>query len=486
LLGEPNGLDWSESRVNPFWLRAGTNVFIRRRLAGLAVVFCASLGLAEDSDAVVAQSGHHYAAGSLRDNAFIGIDFGRNSFGGRSVSFRTNGGRNRLKTALVKAVSAGEGRMSFDFGFDLRSVILREGDGFRLDDDVLPSIEAFLNEVEQADAAAQDAGRRFGVDVVLLDYRVADGVATERDAGTGDLVAIGEYPEFMTDAEEREKLLTTLEPALRRLGRHSRVTLNLMNEPEFMSLPASEVQARIDLGLWRRSAVVQAAVFDAVTVRRDQAAGKIVLTQSEIPPEAAIGFLRDLHTAVKEAAPSARVTVGWADDRSALLQTGRLEETGGFRLVTDVIGFHVYPAFGRGITSDRSTFAEAFGDRPIRITEWGLGFPANLADALGDALSTASDAGVDGVLFWWDDAHSFSHDAFGQAITGRAVDVDDPGERSPDFDGNSVVDLNDFLAFVSRFGTRRGGDGFSSRFDLDADGVIGFGDFLILAAAFGG
>lgn len=461
----------------------------RRRSYGiLAGVIWLVTAAALPVPAVTGQSGHHFASGSQRDNAYIGLDFGHNPFGGRSVSFGTTRGRSRLRDALTKAVEAGETRMSFDFGFDFRSVILLDGgNDYRLDTDVIPSIEVFLDEVERADEAARGQGRRFGADVVLTDYRIADGVSTERDAGSGDLVPIGEYPEFLTDAAARAALFAALRPALGLLGSHPRVTLNLMNEPEFISLPVSEVRARIDAGLWKAALIERPPVRSDrpyLTVRRDLAAGKIVLAQTHIPPDAAIGFLRDLHAVVMEAAPSARVTVGWADDLSALEQTSRLEATDGFRLVTDVISFHVYEAFGRGLTTEASTFAETFGSRPVRVTEWGLGQPDELEGALSSALNAAAERGFEGVLFWWDDAHAFSHDAFAAAI-GAVGATPDAGGRTPDFDGNGAVDFLDFVAFASRFGTRPGDDGFSSRFDLDGDGAVGFGDFLVFAGAFG-
>ena len=472
-------------------------------LATIACFTCLVLPAPTLGGGVLLQSGHHFASGRQRDDAFIGIDFGRNSFGGRSVAFRTSGGRVRLRTALADAVAVGERRMSFDFAFDFRSVIERDSEGrLRLDDEVMPSVDVFLEEVEAADVTARRSERRFGVDVVLMDYRLADGVRTESDPGSGDIVTIGEFPEFLTDSEVRTELLEVLEPVLERLGRNPLVTLNLMNEPEFIALPASEVQARLQSGQWR-SVVTDAALaakgssFEtvelirmlppelALTVHRQTASGQIVLSQSEIPPDAVLSFLKDLYDTIERSAPNARVTVGWADDRSALSQTTRLEQVGSFRIVTDVVSFHVYPAFGRGLTTTRRDFTESLGDRPVRVTEWGLGSPGDLVGAMADALVAADSSGLDGVLFWWDDAHAFSHDAFRSAADGLDDPVADPGDPSPDFDGDGRVDFNDFIAFASRFGSSVGEDGFDSRFDLDQDRVIGFGDFLLFVAAFG-
>ena len=55
----------------------------------------------------------------------------------------------------------------------------------------------------------------------------------------------------------------------------------------------------------------------------------------------------------------------------------------------------------------------------------------------------------------------------------------------PDFDGNGVVDLPDFLLFVEKFGSQRGDEGYEDGFDLDGDGAIGISDFLIFVCSFG-
>ena len=56
---------------------------------------------------------------------------------------------------------------------------------------------------------------------------------------------------------------------------------------------------------------------------------------------------------------------------------------------------------------------------------------------------------------------------------------------SPDVNGDGVVDFGDFVVFAQKFGTSRGDDGYDARCDLDVDGTIGFSDFLIFAGAFG-
>ena len=66
--------------------------------------------------------------------------------------------------------------MSFDFAFDLRSIVTFASDGsVALDGFVLPAIDAFLQEVEMADRAARRNGGYFRAEVVLFAFRVADG-----------------------------------------------------------------------------------------------------------------------------------------------------------------------------------------------------------------------------------------------------------------------------------------------------------------------
>ena len=56
---------------------------------------------------------------------------------------------------------------------------------------------------------------------------------------------------------------------------------------------------------------------------------------------------------------------------------------------------------------------------------------------------------------------------------------------TPDFNGDGIVNLDDFLLFVAHLGLSRGDEGYDAKYDLDKDGVIGFGDFLIFARSFG-
>ena len=56
---------------------------------------------------------------------------------------------------------------------------------------------------------------------------------------------------------------------------------------------------------------------------------------------------------------------------------------------------------------------------------------------------------------------------------------------SPDFNGNGIVDIPDFLLFVDTFGSRKGQEKYESKYDLDINNEIGIPDFLIFVDSFG-
>jgi hypothetical protein len=371
-------------------------------------------------------SGHHY---SWLEGAAIGHDFGRNPWSrGGTEGFAGSKGRANLREALARAVAAGETAMSFDFGFDLRSIVEFEGT-VGLDDYALPAVEAFLFEVERADAVARQQGRFFRADVVLFDYRVADGeVVDER--------VRGEYPALFTNEIERRAIFSALKPTLALFGKHPLITLNMMNEPEYLALPVAKAIARIKSGQWADISFVAvgkvvargAGVVPMLAALGDDAHVRVVgrnrsqkLALSPLSVGQVDAFLLDLRAAIAEVAPQAQVTVGWADDHSALENTLRLEERTGVA-VTEVISFHVYEVPinpWHPLRLARGDFAAAgLGGREIRITEWGLGRLENKAvieAAMREAFTRSTAAGLDGVLFWWDADHVFDHGAYRRA-----------------------------------------------------------------------
>ena len=56
---------------------------------------------------------------------------------------------------------------------------------------------------------------------------------------------------------------------------------------------------------------------------------------------------------------------------------------------------------------------------------------------------------------------------------------------SPDFNGNGIVDIPDFLLFVDAFGSQEGREKYDTKYDLDGNGEIGIPDFLIFVDNFG-
>ena len=449
---------------------------------------------------VLNSSGHHFAFGSTRDNAFIGLDFGRNPYG-RSVSFATNGGRRRLTTALERAVEARETRMSFDFGFDFRSVVQIDDQGrVILDNEVIQSIRVFLEEVEAASVSAERMGGTFEVDVVMTDFRLADGIEFE---GSPPL-RIGEFPDLITNPIHRSAVFAALEPVFKILGNHPLVTLNLMNEPENISMSSAQVLLRIGEGRWPqvrfsaqegntlRKAVSTQGVVEQLerldgeayfSIGYDPSTRAIVLGQAAVAPGELDAFLIEMQAAILEVAPKARVTVGWIDDLSAMVRTKELEDQAG-REITNVISFHVYDVSENPyhpVLTRRENFEALFGDkREYRITEWGLGGARGtdeIRQAILSALEDVQERGFEGVLFWWDSSHEFDQQAYLQAHAEFTRD-------RLDYDADGVVGFGDFVLFASGYGILVGEAGYEDRFDLNGNGRVGFGDFISFARSY--
>ncbi len=61
----------------------------------------------------------------------------------------------------------------------------------------------------------------------------------------------------------------------------------------------------------------------------------------------------------------------------------------------------------------------------------------------------------------------------------------DPLTPSPDFDGNGIVNFQDFVNFARHFGAKKNDATYNVKFDLDLNGEIGFSDFVTFAIRFG-
>ena len=85
------------------------------------------------------------------------------------------------------------------------------------------------------------------------------------------------------------------------------------------------------------------------------------------------------------------------------------------------ISFHVYDVAENRfhpLTTTIDDFERAgYGDRVVRITEWGLGEVDGNGQVAGirAAMSRVLLAGHSGVLFWWDDVHRYGSERFRQA-----------------------------------------------------------------------
>ena len=58
-------------------------------------------------------------------------------------------------------------------------------------------------------------------------------------------------------------------------------------------------------------------------------------------------------------------------------------------------------------------------------------------------------------------------------------------QPTADFNGDGQVNFADFIAFILKYGMRRGDAEYDARYDLDSDGEIGFSDGQIFVDQFG-
>ena len=71
------------------------------------------------------------------------------------------------------------------------------------------------------------------------------------------------------------------------------------------------------------------------------------------------------------------------------------------------------------------------------------------------------------------------------ALLSHPLFLQDATASSADFDGSGVVDISDFLLFVSAFGSGEGQEKYDVKYDLNGDGEIEIADFLIFVNSFG-
>ncbi len=180
---------------------------------------------------------------------------------------------------------------------------------------------------------------------------------------------------------------------------------------------------------------------------------------------------------------------------------------------------HTEAVYSVAFSPDGTTLASGAQDETIKL--WDVGTRRNIATLTGHTRSVNSvsfspdgtllASGSDPEVVLWDvatrtevatfEGHTgsvksvaFSPD--GKELVSGSRDgtillwdmsqyVTPTSAPTPDFDGDGIVGISDFLLFVDQFGFSQEDVGYDARFDLDGDGVIGVSDFLIFVDNFG-
>ena len=152
--------------------------------------------------------------------------------------------------------------------------------------------------------------------------------------------------------------------------------------------------------------------------------------------------------------------------------TGRLKQT---------LEGHTDDVRSIAFSPDDSILASGSLDRTIRLWDATTGQPKQTLEGhLSEVWSVAfsrdgsvlASGSLDGTVLLWDMSPYITPQTSATAPT-------------PDFDGDGIVGISDFLLFVDHFGLTQGDAGYDARYDLDGDGTVGLSDFLIFANAFG-
>ena len=152
--------------------------------------------------------------------------------------------------------------------------------------------------------------------------------------------------------------------------------------------------------------------------------------------------------------------------------TGRLKQT---------LEGHTDDVRSIAFSPDDSILVSGSLDRTIRLWDAITGQPEQTLEGhLSEVWSVAfsrdgsilASGSLDGTVLLWDMSPYITPQTSATAPT-------------PDFDGDGIVGISDFLLFVDHFGLTQGDAGYDARYDLDGDGSIGISDFLIFANAFG-
>lgn len=83
-------------------------------------------------------------------------------------------------------------------------------------------------------------------------------------------------------------------------------------------------------------------------------------------------------------------------------------------------------------------------------------------------------------------AHNVAGSPSRVSLSGTGIALSPPPPtRVGDFNGDGLVDFDDFFLFAAVFGTEKGKPGYDAKYDLDSSGAVEFGDFFIFADRFG-
>ena len=126
---------------------------------------------------------------------------------------------------------------------------------------------------------------------------------------------------------------------------------------------------------------------------------------------------------------------------------------------------------------DGSMFATGSQDQRVRLYDMSTGDIVATFEGHNHYVSSVSftpdgktlaSGSNDGTILLWDLSpyHSFE-------------------TPNPDFNADGAVGFADFILFAANFGQSRGDADYDARYDLDGDGQVGFSDFLIFAGDFG-
>ncbi len=123
--------------------------------------------------------------------------------------------------------------------------------------------------------------------------------------------------------------------------------------------------------------------------------------------------------------------------------------------------------FGAPLTNAEVTFTVTTGDGTLSVSR----ATTDEAGRAATTLTLGRQPGTNTVVATVSDIDPVTFTAIGRAHA--------------DFDGDGTVGFGDFLLFAAAFGRSQGDAGYNAQFDLDGNGAIGFSDFLIFAVAFG-